>query len=159
LNALEQAALLTRLKLEYGLMSPAKALEWARAKAGELGDPPYFLVEILRMKSPSAREIVGTLDDALGGVDPVPGVRLLLGGLHAPLARNAALVDKLAGALARIQDDLGQSVPEDLRRLDRFELRREALAAGQPAKGDSRERLCSDLLGFLGRFREAGTPG
>jgi hypothetical protein len=154
-NALELAALLTKLKLEHGLMSPAKALEWARAKAKELGDPPYFLVEILRMREPSARELCGALDDAIGRVvDPAPGVRALLGGLCDPLSRNHRLLDKLAAVLARIGDDLGASSPQDLRRLDRFLLRLEAVDAGRPAAGDSRERILKDLTGFLGRFRE-----
>ena len=154
MNAVELAALLTKLKLDHGLMSPAKALEWARAKATELGDPPYFLIEMLRMKKPSARQLSAALDDALGGVDPAPGVRALLGGLCAPLSRNPRLLDKLCAVLARIGDELGPSPPEDLRQLDRFELRLEALAAGRPAAGDSRERVLADLLALLGRFRE-----
>jgi hypothetical protein len=144
---LSVAALLTKLKLQYGLMSAEKAVEWARARGSVLEDPPYFLHEMASMSNPSARQLAAVLDDAMAGTDEVPALRMLLGGLHGPLNRNPKVLAKLAGVLALICDVYGPELPEDMRDMDSYSdrLEREGAASAPTVR--------EEMLAFLGRYR------
>jgi len=144
---LKTAAQLTRLKLQFGLMSAEKAVEWARSRSAGLDDPPYFLHEMTSLQTPSARELIGVLDGAVAGSDDLPALRMLLGGLHGPLKRNPRTLARLANALALICDDYGPKLPEDLKHMDHFSdrLEREGATAADAVR--------SEMLSFLEPFR------
>jgi hypothetical protein len=152
---LKTAALLTKLKLQFGLMSAAKAVEWARSRSAKYDDPPYFLYEITSARNPTAAEIAAVLDDATPGVDEIPALRLLFGGLSKPLKRNPKLATKFASVLAKIDADYGEELPPDMSKMSRFKKRMERVMAGRPIKGDSALRVAADMAGFLGRYRES----
>ncbi len=154
--SLKTAAMLTKLKLEYGLMSAPRARDWARKKAVELGDPPYFLVEMARVKNPRPGRLIEILEGALGFSGELPVLRLLLGGLHEPLGRNPRLAGKFAAILVKVSEKHAGELPKDMRNMHVFAVRQERLAAGRPFPGDSPLRLAADLLEFLGRFRQRG---
>ncbi len=144
---LKTAAMLTKLKLQFGLMSAEKALEWATARNASLDDPPYFLHEMTTLESPTGRELIGILDDAMAGADELPALRMLLGGLHGPLNRNPKVLDRLADVLALICDGYGPRLPEDMREMDVFNdrLEREGASSAAAVRGE--------MLSFLERYR------
>jgi len=144
---LKTAAQLTKLKLQFGLMSVEKAVEWARARSAGLDDPPYFLHEMTSLQNPTARELIGVLDDAMAGSNDMPALRMLLGGLHGPLNRNPRTLSKLANVLALICDGYGSDLPEDMQRMDSFSDRLEREGS------TSADAVRSEMLSFLERYR------
>jgi len=147
------AAHLTRLKLDYGLMSPGKAVGWARGRLRGDEDPPYFIAQMAEMKRPRRAELIDLLERTLRGTDEMPALRGLLGGLYAPLNRNPRLAGKFAAMLAKISEKYGDELPEDLRGVHVFAERLERMSAGQAYPNDWSLRVAADLLEFLGLFR------
>jgi hypothetical protein len=151
---LTTSCMLTRLKLRYGLMTTAQAVEWAAKKSRELGDPPLFIAQVAELQKPSARRVIELLDGGLRGSSQIAGLRMLFGGLHAPLAKNPRLVRKFATVLSKIAARWGQKLPTDMRNMNVFLERLDRVAAGKSFPGDSALRVAADLLAFLGLFKK-----
>ncbi|MHC4916622.1 MAG: hypothetical protein ACYTGB_14135, partial [Planctomycetota bacterium] len=120
--------------------------------AVELGDPPYFLAEMAREKDPRAAVLVEILDDALRDRDDVPALRLLLGGLCAPLQKNPGLVKKFAVVLDRVSRTHAGQLPDDMQGMHLFQGRLGRIADGEPLAGDVPLRVAADMMEFLKRF-------
>ncbi len=152
---LKTAALLTKLKLELGLMSAEKAVEWAAARSASADDdPPYFLHEMTSLQNPTARELIGLLDDAVAGADELPALRMLLGGLSVPLQKNPRLVKRFSTVLEKISRAYVGILPEDMANMHFFQGRLDRAADGEPLGGDAPLRVAADMLEFLNRLRE-----
>jgi hypothetical protein len=153
-RSLNTTAMLTRLKLEYGLMSPSKAVEWAKKKLAEIGDPPYFIAQVAEVRRPRTKEIIKLLDGGLRNNDRLPAMRMLFGGLHEPLGKNPRLVRKFAAIMAKIVEQYGEKLPEEMRSMNVFLERLDRIAAGRSFPGDSSLRVAADVLDFLGLFKK-----
>ena len=151
---LTTAALLTKLKLELGLMSAEKAVEWAATRNAGIDDPPYFLHKMASLKNPTASELIGLLDDALVGADEMSALRMLLGGLSVPLQKNPRLVSRFAAVLEKISRAYVGVLPADMGNMHYFQGRLDNAAAGEPLKDDAPLRVAADMMEFLSRFRE-----
>lgn len=153
---LHTRAMLTRLKLEYGLMSPARAVAWARKLVVEMEDPPYFLAQIAEIQKPAAGELIDLIDGALRGRDEVPALRMLLGGLSVPLQRNPKLAGKFAAVLEKVSRAFVGVLPPDMSNMHLFQGRLDRIAEGQPLDGDAPLRVAADMMDYLKRFAPKG---